>query len=87
MCSLLIYFHIVLHSHPNNEYNGSNLVIVSLRYSSTYGMVLVLDGIINCTERDEFCYQEMMTNLALCSHPNPQSVSKLNCTRVDDSTP
>jgi len=42
--------------------------------SSSYGNVLVLDGIINCTERDESSYQEMMTHLALCSHPNPQSV-------------
>jgi spermidine synthase len=42
--------------------------------SSTYGNVLVLDGIVNCTERDEFAYQEMITHLALCSHPDPQTV-------------
>lgn len=26
------------------------------------------------TEYDEFSYQEMMTHLALCSHPNPKRV-------------
>jgi len=42
--------------------------------SKTYGHVLVLDGVIQCTERDEFSYQEMLTNLAVCAHPNPEKV-------------
>lgn len=42
--------------------------------SSTYGNVLVLDGVIQVTERDEFSYQEMITNLAMMSHPNPKKV-------------
>ncbi|XP_020785532.2 spermidine synthase [Boleophthalmus pectinirostris] len=42
--------------------------------SKTYGNVLVLDGVIQCTERDEFAYQEMMANLAICSHSNPEKV-------------
>ncbi|XP_067167105.1 spermidine synthase isoform X2 [Apteryx mantelli] len=40
--------------------------------STTYGNVLVLDGVIQCTERDEFSYQEMIANLPLCSHPDPR---------------
>lgn len=36
--------------------------------------MLVLDGCIQCTERDEFSYQEMMTFVPLTSHPNPKSV-------------
>lgn len=43
--------------------------------SKTYGNVLVLDGVIQCTERDEFAYQEMIANLPLCSHPSPKKVS------------
>lgn len=43
--------------------------------SKTYGNVLVLDNVIQATERDEFSYQEMLTNLAMFSHPNPKSVS------------
>ncbi|XP_072464955.1 spermidine synthase isoform X2 [Notamacropus eugenii] len=42
--------------------------------SKTYGNVLVLDGVIQCTERDEFSYQEMIANLPLCSHPSPRKV-------------
>lgn len=42
--------------------------------SKTYGNVLVLDGVIQCTERDEFSYQEMIANLPLCSHPRPRKV-------------
>jgi hypothetical protein len=37
--------------------------------------VLVLDGVIQVTERDEFSYQEMLAHLALCAHPNPERVS------------
>ncbi|KAM3719281.1 Spermidine synthase [Dirofilaria immitis] len=42
--------------------------------SSTYGNVLALDGIIQCTERDEFAYQEMITHLAMFSHSLPRKV-------------
>ncbi|KAL8828673.1 MAG: hypothetical protein Q9191_002447, partial [Dirinaria sp. TL-2023a] len=76
--------------------------------SSDHGVVLVLDSVIQCTERDEFAYafphpsqiisflmekkkrekqkgtltpkplcnryQEMITHLAMNSHPNPQHV-------------
>lgn len=35
---------------------------------------MVLDGVIQCTERDEFAYQEMIANLPLCSHPSPKKV-------------
>uniref|UniRef100_A0A2I3GPJ4 Spermidine synthase n=1 Tax=Nomascus leucogenys TaxID=61853 RepID=A0A2I3GPJ4_NOMLE len=41
--------------------------------SKTYGNVLVLDGVIQCTERDEF-YEEMIANLPHCSHSNPRRV-------------
>jgi len=42
--------------------------------SSTYGTVLVLDGVIQLTERDEHAYQEMIAHIPLHCHPNPQSV-------------
>lgn len=37
-------------------------------------MCLALDGIIQCTQRDEFSYQEMISFLPLCCHPNPKKV-------------
>jgi len=36
--------------------------------------VLVLDGVIQLTERDEFVYQEMITHLPLFSHPSPKNI-------------
>lgn len=42
--------------------------------STDYGNVLVLDGVIQVSERDEFAYQEMLAHLALNSHPNPRRV-------------
>ncbi|KAJ8773864.1 hypothetical protein K2173_008327 [Erythroxylum novogranatense] len=42
--------------------------------SATYGKVLVLDGVIQLTERDECAYQEMITHLPLCSIPSPKKV-------------
>ncbi|XP_022723766.1 spermine synthase-like isoform X4 [Durio zibethinus] len=44
--------------------------------SSTYGKVLVLDGIVQLTEKDELAYQEMIAHLPLCSIPSPKTVSK-----------
>ncbi|MED6143658.1 Spermidine synthase 2 [Stylosanthes scabra] len=42
--------------------------------SSSYGKVLVLDGVIQLTERDECGYQEMIAHLPLCSIPDPKKV-------------
>jgi spermidine synthase len=47
---------------------------VQVFQSESYGKVLVLDGVIQLTERDEFSYQEMITHLPLCSVPNPKKV-------------
>jgi spermidine synthase len=38
------------------------------------GRMLVLDGIIQLTEFDEFCYQEMMAHVPLFAHPDPRRV-------------
>jgi spermidine synthase len=42
--------------------------------SENYGNVLVLDGVIQVTERDEFSYQEMIAHIPLFAHPNPKRV-------------
>ncbi|KAF3457336.1 hypothetical protein FNV43_RR01993 [Rhamnella rubrinervis] len=42
--------------------------------SSTYGKVLVFDGVIQLTERDECACQEVITHLPLCSIPNPKKL-------------
>ena len=58
----------ILH-HEKSKYQD-----VLIFESSDYGMVLVLDNVIQCTERDEFSYQEMITHLAMFAHPNPKRV-------------
>lgn len=42
--------------------------------STTFGNVLVLNGIIQCTERDEFAYQELITHLPIMCHASPRRV-------------
>lgn len=42
--------------------------------STDYGNVLVLDGVIQLTERDEMSYQEMMAHLPMFSVANPRHV-------------
>ena len=42
--------------------------------STSFGKVLVLDGIVQLTEKDECAYQEMITHLPLCSIPSPKTV-------------
>ena len=42
--------------------------------SATYGTVLVLDGVIQVTERDEHAYQEMIAHIPMHCHPDPVNV-------------
>jgi len=42
--------------------------------SESHGKVLVLDGVIQVTERDEFSYQEMIAHIPLYAHENPKKV-------------
>ncbi|KAH9280993.1 Spermidine synthase [Echinococcus granulosus] len=42
--------------------------------SATFGRVLVLDGRIQLTEKDEAFYQEMIAHIPLSVHPNPRRV-------------
>jgi len=44
-------------------------------YQTTgFGRLMLLDGCIMLTDRDNFIYHEMMTHPALCSHPDPKRV-------------
>lgn len=58
----------ILH-HETSEFQD-----VLIFKSTEYGNVLVLDGVIQASERDEFAYQEMLTHVAMNSHPNPKNV-------------
>ena len=40
-----------------------------------FGKILILDGIVQLTERDEFFYHEMLTHVAMHAHPNPKRIA------------
>ncbi len=39
-----------------------------------FGRMLILDGVVQITERDEFFYHEMLVHMLLHAHPNPRNV-------------
>lgn len=42
--------------------------------TAEYGRMMVLDGAIQVTEKDEFFYHEMLVQVPMCSHPDPKKV-------------
>ena len=58
----------VLHS------SQSSFQKIEVIESLDFGRMLVLDGVINLTERDEFVYHEMLAHVPLFSHPNPSQI-------------
>lgn len=39
-----------------------------------FGKMLILDEVVQLTERDEFFYHEMLVHIAMFAHPNPRKV-------------
>lgn len=42
--------------------------------STHFGRILLIDGLVMLTERDEFIYHEMIAHVPINVHPNPQRV-------------
>jgi spermidine synthase len=42
--------------------------------TDSHGRVLLLDGLVQTTERDEFFYHEMLVHPAMMAHPRPQDI-------------
>jgi len=47
---------------------------VDLINTEQWGKMLVLDGMVMTTDKDEFVYHEMITHIAMNTHPNPKRV-------------
>jgi spermidine synthase len=47
---------------------------ISVVETEALGRMLLLDGMIMTTERDEFIYHELITHIPLLAHPNPRRV-------------
>jgi len=52
----------------------SNYQNIEILESFDFGRMLVLDGIVNVTEKDEFIYHEMMVHVPLFTHSNPERI-------------
>lgn len=42
--------------------------------TDAFGKMLLLDGLVMTSERDEFFYHEMISHIPMLSHPNPKQV-------------
>ncbi len=42
--------------------------------TNEYGRMMLLDGLVMCTERDEFVYHDMIVHPAMFVHPDPRQV-------------
>lgn len=47
---------------------------IQVAHSPLFGRMLILDGAIQTTEKDEYLYHEMLVHLPLVSHPAPRRV-------------
>ena len=47
---------------------------IDMFLTKNHGKMLVLDGIIQLTQSDEFAYQEMLAHVPLFAHPNPENI-------------
>lgn len=56
------------------DHHRSDFQDILVFESESHGNVLVLDGVIQVTERDEQAYQEMIAHIPLFAHPNPKKV-------------
>jgi spermidine synthase len=48
--------------------------LIEIFENPAFGRVLILDGLVQTTERDEFFYHEMLVHIPLLIHPEPRSV-------------
>ncbi len=47
---------------------------IAIVETASHGRMLVLDGVVQITESDEFIYQEMLAHVPLIAHGNPRTV-------------
>ncbi|MFH1904022.1 MAG: polyamine aminopropyltransferase [bacterium] len=55
--------------HGKSEYQ-----VIDVLDTFEFGRMLLLDGLVMITERDEFVYHEMITHTPICVHPNPSNI-------------
>jgi hypothetical protein len=72
--SIGFYQAIELADHSLLYSKQSRYQAIEVHQSKYFGKVLVLDGVIQLTERDADSYNEMMAHIPMFQHPNPKRV-------------
>lgn len=52
----------------------SEYQLVEVYETDTWGNLMTIDGMVMLSERDEFVYHEMITHVAMFTHPNPKRI-------------
>ncbi|MEX0929533.1 MAG: polyamine aminopropyltransferase [Balneolales bacterium] len=52
----------------------SEFQLVEVYETDSWGNMMVIDGMVMLSEKDEFVYHEMLTHVGLFSHPDPRKV-------------
>ncbi|MEX1269455.1 MAG: polyamine aminopropyltransferase [Balneolaceae bacterium] len=52
----------------------SDYQLVEVYETDTWGNLMTIDGMVMLSERDEFVYHEMISHVAMFTHPNPKRV-------------
>ncbi|MCH8547870.1 MAG: polyamine aminopropyltransferase [Balneolaceae bacterium] len=52
----------------------SEFQTVEVYETDTWGNLMTIDGMVMLSERDEFVYHEMISHIAMFTHPNPKRV-------------
>ncbi|OGF62237.1 MAG: spermidine synthase [Candidatus Fischerbacteria bacterium RBG_13_37_8] len=66
-------FGILLNITSREEYS-SPFQKIEVLHSLQYGKILVLDGLIQTTEKDEFIYHEMLSHIPMLAHPSAADI-------------
>lgn len=53
----------------------SEFQTIDMYDTESYGKLMVIDGCTMVSSRENFVYHEMMSHVALFSHPNPKQVA------------
>lgn len=56
------------------HHDKSEFQTLDVMETAEFGNMLVLDGMVMTTDRDEFVYHEMITHVAMNTHPHPKHV-------------
>jgi spermidine synthase len=67
-CGLFFRVKNILYSHQSPY---QKIEVIENEY---FGKVLLLDGLVQTTERDEFYYHEMLVHPAFITHPSPKDI-------------